>query len=241
MLPTRLDPVDAQIEDPSKKRTPWEWQPLDARTTKLLRCLEPLRDLLAAFKPLVAMGDADERKRFAKLNLVPLFTLAGAIRDLRNDLQSNADKELSAPAKAEIAAEYETFKAAVPTDAASALKLVRDKLGAHHDKGLTVQEQRTIWDSFELSDVARWAQAAAAMLAVLAKPNIYHWTRDTTYENAYGVMCNAGIEAVLEIQDGEVKGLKSIHLVRPPIEHIDTKIAELLRLVAELFKQLSVQ
>ncbi len=230
MTPIRLDPSEPQIEDPSQPLDLTHWQPQDKRTSKLTRCLEALRDVTTAFRPVADAGE-DVDKRLLKQSITPIYTLATALRDLSNELQNNCHQELNDKEKAAIAHHFTIFTKAVPTDSASPLKIARDKLSAHLDKDTLTPGYRDFWNQFDLSSVADWIIGCVRMFAIFIQPDLYHWTRNGGQAGRVTVMRFNQLELQLVVGGDEVADISELRLSRSPKEAIDRELRELVVVV----------
>ncbi len=234
MTPLFLDPCDPRIEDPSQPLDLTHWQPQDKRTNKLTRCLEALRDLTTAFRPIAENTSGDVDKRVLKQSITPLYNLATTLRDLNNEIISNCPNELMDKEKKVIAHHFKIFMEAVPTTNSSPLKTARDKIAAHLEKDKLTPEYRDYWDQFDLPVVADWIMGCIRMFTIFIQPDLYHWKRDSGQADRYTVMQFDGKQVVLEIAENKEPELISVTMTRSPKEAIDAELRTLLALVKRL-------
>lgn len=234
MQPAHPDPVTPQIEDPSLPLAPSHWQPLDRRTSKLTRCLEALRDVSTAFRALQPNSD----KRQLKLTITPIHSLAVALRDLFNELQTRDSRKLY-PDEAYTALDhhFRIFTTAVPTGDESPLTLARNKLAAHLDKATQTPEYREFWEKFDLAAVADWTMGCTRMLTMLIQLTIYRWRRAGEVSGQITVMCFDSSEVTMKLSDKEGEGgeILGMGFVRSPKEAIEAELLNLIRLVEQLY------
>jgi hypothetical protein len=186
-MPIYLDQRPPELEDPAQELAAHHWQPACTTTNKLTRCLEAIRDVATALKPLSAASQPDSDKRLVKQVIPPIYNLAIAIRDLFNYVQSNRWKGLDKKKQAKLVNRFKQFSEAVPTGS-GILKTARDKIAAHLDKDMLTTEYRRFWDSFGIADVLRWIRGCLRLLQVLLPLDLYSWTRSSGYSNVVNLM-----------------------------------------------------
>jgi hypothetical protein len=214
-MPLYLDRRDPELEDPARRLEPHHWQPACGTTSKLMRCLEAVRDAKKALEPVAAAGEPEADKRLIKPAIIPIYTMAIAVRDLFNDVQSNHWTKLRKGEKERLARRFKQFAEAVPTKEGK-LKAARDKIAAHLDKDLFSWEYRPLWESFSLSDVLGWVRGCIRMLEALLRPDVYSWTRDSGYANVINLMNVDGSEVSFMSTDGQPSALVGIKLSTSP-------------------------
>ena len=232
MIPIRLDPSVPRLEDPSQQLELTHWQPQDMRTSKLTRCLESLRDLTVAFRPVAEVEPGiNVDKRLLKQSITPLYNLATGLRDLFNELQSNCHQELKEEEKEAVAYHFEVFSQTVPTDKTSPLKIARDKIAVHLDKDTQTPGYREFWDKFDLPTMADWVIGCIRMFTIFLQPDLYHWKRDGNQLGRDTVMRFDGREITIGIVEDQPREILGIKVTRSPKEAIERELRELVGLV----------
>src|SRR5687768_1007100 len=89
-LPIYLDDREPSIDDPSEPHQQTAWYGSNRAAQKLLRCVEPLRDVQRMLQAINTAADPINDRRGAKLLVTPLHSLAIGVRDLFNELEGNA-------------------------------------------------------------------------------------------------------------------------------------------------------
>lgn len=214
-MPVYLDQRGSELEDPARDLEPHHWQPACGTTSKLMRCLEAVRDAKKALEPVANSAEPEGDKRLIKPAIIPVYNLAVAVRDLFNDVQSNHRTKLSKGEKEELAKRFKQFGGAVPTKDGK-LKAARDKIAAHLDNDLFSCDYRPLWESFSLVDVLGWGWGCMRMLEALLRPDVYSWTRDSGYSNVVNLMSVDGSEVSLLMKDGEPSELVGVQFSTSP-------------------------
>jgi len=214
-LPVYLDTREPVLEDPSQQPAEHEWQPACEVTRRLVRCLEAIRNTSTGLVPITSQPRPDVNKRLLLTVINPIYTLATAVRDLFNYVQSQCWKDLDRTTQQKLAKRFQQFSAAVPTKSGR-LKTARDKLAAHLDKDSSVAEYRQFWDSFGLADVVGWIKGCLRMLRQLVPPDLYSWTRPSGYSNVVNLMNVDGREVSLMLKGDQVEALVGFRFTVSP-------------------------
>jgi hypothetical protein len=218
-VPVYIDPSDPEIDDPAAARAGHRWHPADPLTNKLIRCVEALRDISTALAPLESIENAEAERRFYKQAVVPIYSLATAIRDVVNDMRSNKWSRLSGKSQKEVTKQFRLFEKRVPTSS-GALRTARDKIAAHIDKNLYTWERRPIWEAFDLRAVVGWANACVEMLVPLLAPDVFSWSRDSAYPGGTSLMNVDGSEITLADVAPYGECIVSLTLTKSPKEGV---------------------
>jgi hypothetical protein len=239
-MPVYLDQREPELEDPSEKLDDHHWQPASNITTKLTRCLEAIRDVSTGVAPLSDSAHPEKEKRTIKNVITPIYSLATAIRDLFNDLQSNCFTKLDPKHQRYLTRAFRNFGQNVPTNKGN-LKTARDKIAAHLDKDSWTTDYRQFWDSFSIEDVFAWIRGCIKMLDVLLEPDVYSWTRNSGYSNVYILMNVDGREcSFLLDDDGNAKSFCGFQFVKSPKWGIAREARELWDNCADLCRRLGI-
>ena len=238
-VPVYLDDRMPEIEDPSRDLASHEWQPACDITSKLTRCLEAVRDVATAVSPLVAAAHPVAEKRLLKQTITPVYSLAVAIRDLFNDVQSNHWTRIPVKVQRALRLAFERFGKAVPTTKGT-LKTARDKLAAHLDKDTHTSNYRQFWNSFGTADVMGWIRGCVAMLRWLLAPDVYSWTRCSGYSNVDTIMNVDCREVSLLIMDGKPHSIVGMKFSASPKYGIERELAGLSDTCSGLCQRLGI-
>jgi hypothetical protein len=174
---------------------------------------------------LASAADPAADKRAAKQLIVPVFSLAVGLRDLFNDLQSNAWGQLPRDEQQELVRQFHLFGERVPTTTGS-LKTARDKIGAHLDKDVFAQGPRQVWEQFDLRDLLGWIYGCVEMLRPLLEADVYAWTRDSGRPQVVSLMTVDGTEVDLLLEDGEPTMIVGVTLTDSPRRGIFREVCE---------------
>lgn len=171
-----LDQGKPEIDDQAEPYAAHRWEPGDPLTDKLVRCLEALRDVRTNLRTLASPSVPTSDKRSIKQIIVPVYTLAMALRDLYNDVQSNAWSLLTVEEQRALAEGFREFRQRVPTDKGSPLYEARNTIGAHLDR--KAHARRQVWDSLDLRAVLGWIRFCLRILEPLLAADVYTWKRN---------------------------------------------------------------
>lgn len=238
-MPIYLDERPPEISDPSVDSAEHHWIPACKATDNLVRCLEATRDVAAAISPITASADPDKEKRLLKQLVTPIFSLAMALRDLYNYVESNSWTRIERKEQRRIKAAFVSFTRAVPTGK-GVLKTARDKIGAHLDKDLSTTEYKQLWDSFGIEEVMSWIRGCVKLMVALLGPDIYSWTRSSGYSNVVTLMNVDGSEVSLLMKDGRPDCIVGVRLSRSPKYGVDREVYDLHSACSAICKRLGI-
>jgi hypothetical protein len=214
-LPICLDNRRPQIEDLSEALADHHWQPACLTTSKLVKCVESLRNVSQTLIPIIAASPPEPKKRLILPMVVPISNLATGLRDLFNDVQAVCWEELTKREQRQIADAFKTFHDAVPTNT-GLLKLIRDKIGAHVDAGLFATDLRDVWDQMTLADCLAWIRACAKFFWLMLAPDLYSWTRQSTDADTLYLMNVDSWEVGIHMEDNEPESIIRVNIARSP-------------------------
>jgi hypothetical protein len=238
-MPFYVDERSPELEDPSRASADHLWQPACGTTSRLVRCLEAIRDISTAVAPLSALPHPDADKRLVKQVIIPVYNLALGIRDLFNSVQSTRWTKLDKQKQTKLVRRFRQFGEAVPTKT-GALKTARDKIAAHLDKDTPTWQYRQFWDSFGLADVLGWIRGCMRMLSILIPPDIYSWTRPSGFTNVVNLMNVDGTEVSLLMKEEEPDALVGLWFVISPKAGIVREARELASACCALEQRLGI-
>jgi hypothetical protein len=224
-FPIYLDDREPEIDDPAEPDAGHRWLAANPTTSKLARCLEAFRDLKPGLRALASVADPAADKRAAKQLVVPVYNLAVGLRDLFNDVQSNAWSTLSNEEKKALTGQFRLFGEKVPTDA-GLLKMVRDKIGAHLDRDAFWRGAHEVWGQFDLRDVLEWIYHCVETFRPLLVPDVYAWSRDSGDAHVVSHMRFDGWEVRLLLEGEEPAMIVGLRRTRSPREGIARDVRE---------------
>jgi hypothetical protein len=173
-----LDQGEPEIDDPAEQPAANRWGAGDSITAKLVRSLEALRDLKTSLRALASPDVALSDKRALKQIITPVYNFAMSLRDLFNDINSNALSRLTLEEQRQLVEQFDEFGQHVPTIFGSPLKEARDKITAHLDKKASASELRNLWDGFDIAAILGWIRHCLRMLGPLLAADVYTWRRN---------------------------------------------------------------
>jgi hypothetical protein len=88
-IPVYIDDREPEIDDPLSSSESHYWYPANSISIKLMACLEAMRDIHKFLEMLSRDNNATD-KRIHKLLTTPVFSLAGGVEKLFNDIEGNA-------------------------------------------------------------------------------------------------------------------------------------------------------
>jgi hypothetical protein len=236
-IPVRLERRPPHIDDPSRTPVDHHWKPLDITTTKLVRCLEALRDISTRLESVFGTIPPEPEKRQTKTLIEPIYSLAFALRKLYNDVLGVCWEELTDSQQRRISDEYRTFTGAVPLDDNSVLKTVRDKITAHLD----MVDHRPIWELFTFKDTIGWAVDCLKFFWVMLAPDIYSWTRFSSNPTELHVMNVDAREAIIKMNGNEADCITDFWTSPSPKHDVSEQVQKLFTLCYRTDLKLGLQ
>lgn len=227
-IPLFVDMAEPEIHDPAKQQVSMAWRGSNNISFKLLCCIEAIRDLTSIVENMSTLNNPLEDRRMAKHAATPLYSLAAGIRDMFNELQSNArDYSIaSSNQRKELHKRSKNFSKKVPIDRDSDLRSVRDKIGAHIDKDAVITPEH-YWCKINLIDYFKWMQFCIEEILHLLTLNIYGWTRESGHPDIWSLMSVDGTLVNFYMQDGQPEFIVNVTLVRSPKYGILSEIRRL--------------
>jgi len=227
-LPVYVDSTEPEIQDPAEQRSPSAWAGSNAISFKLLRCMEAIRDLTRMLRTMATLQDPLSERRGVKILATPLYSLASGVRDVFHELEGNAKAyaRLLPSQHKELRERARRFTREVPLHKTSALRAVRDKIGAHIDRDAVLSPDK-YWGRVDLPAYLRWVRACSEETMYLLNLDIYAWTRESGHPDVSSLMTVDGTVVDLYIQDGKPVSPLSITLARSPKYGIANEIGTL--------------
>lgn len=240
-MPIFLDQFDREIADalPSEELDISAWHPSNAAAHKLWRCLECLRDLDELLEEVAHQKNATKRKRRLKIAITPLHSLATAIDDLLNDIQSNKEtfKLLKADEHEQVIAIKQQFGTMLPHDHKAPLSMIRNKLSSHIDKGLRLSAAQELGSLIVPSEFGRWLHICLHLILDLTKLDIYWWSCKSLSDEYIRFMSNEPFIVTLRVEGEKLVELAALHIAkRSPRNDIPEVVDRLITHSVWMFK-----
>lgn len=241
-MPIFLDQFDREIADaiPDGEEVIAAWYPSNAAAHKLWRCLECLRDLDELLKDAPHLKNATKRKRRLKIAITPLHSLATALDDLLNDIQSNRETSKlldTAQQYEQVVAIKEQFGMMLPHDHKAPLSLVRNKLSSHIDKGLQPSGAQELGNLISPSEFGRWLHICLHLILDLSKLDIYWWSCKPPSNEYIRLMTNEPFIVTIRVDGGSLAELAALHIAkRSPKNDIPEVVGRLITQSSWMFK-----
>jgi len=229
-IPIYIDQNDPEIDDPANQMRESNWYPANTITSKLMTCVEAIRDIQRLLEILAEQNDPYSDKRIVKLLATPVYNLACGIRDIFNDVEGNfkAYGQVSNKQQAQIKKRFNQFIKNVPLQE-GALRTVRDKISSHIDRNVFVGDSREIWGLVDLESLLEWMRACIDALMPLLELDIYAWTRDSGHPDICRLMSVDGVQVDLNLEEKVIIG---VSITPSPKFYVSKKIQELATLYA---------
>jgi hypothetical protein len=180
-----------------------EYHPGNNAALKLCTCAEAAKDISEVLESAWAcVEDADKFRRRIKALFTPLHSLAERTVDLMNEIQSNPGTTGAGAAMAE---RRSTFVAEVPFGRSGKLGRLRNKISAHHEKGMSPGEMRTLFGEAEATEIGEWIHSTLSMLLDLIKLPVYSWSVNSTQDGViHHMFCEPLIASISVAADGHI-------------------------------------
>jgi len=216
-IPLYIDEREPEIDDPALLSSNKTWKGTNEISFKLLRCLETLRDISRNMEVLALINEPSSDKRLVKQLSSPLYTLATCVKDMFNELESNAKNyvEIDSLQHKEIISKKKQFIVDVPMDSKSALRIVRDKIDSHIDK-VAVIKPEDYWVNVDLSPFLKWMGICLEQFNYLLSLDVYAWTRDSGRPDVWSLMNVDGKLVHWYMQDGKPTSIIGVTFVKSP-------------------------
>jgi hypothetical protein len=194
------------------------WSGANKISLKLLRCLEPLRDLMAQMELVALLPIRGRDKRVTKLLATPLHTLSAQTLSLLNTLKDDRTlrPRLNAAARTEVAAWLARLKeGGLELDGDSGLTTFRNKMGAHVDE-VAVTHPAELWKKVDLVAYLSWAEQLIIALAHATALDAYAWIQLDTSPDIWVLMSVDGTAVHLHVENGEATAIVAVTSVQSP-------------------------
>ena len=195
--------------DPSDMR----WTGANPATMRLLRCLEPVRDLKGLIELLVILPGGCN-KRVVKSLSVPLHTLAERTQSWFNamSLRGSDCRLESKPERQQI---REKLKRLLDSGMLKELTPIRDKIGAHIDEEAVVYPDK-YWTKVDLATFLEWVQLLMMVLGETLNLDIYGWNKLGGPDHIWELMTVDGTLVELLMENGQPTMILSVTFVESP-------------------------
>lgn len=225
-IPIYVDDVDPVIDDPSQPSRQEFWFPANSASIKLVACLECLRDIRPFLEMMTTSVSHESDKRIAKLMVPSLYSLNLGVRDLLNELQSNAKSysQLTADDHRQINERKALFEPNAQIAKGQPLRIVRDTIGAHMDHRIFSLPLRKSWELVELDQHLGLVAFAITELQFLLTLNAYAWTRDSGHPDILRLMMFDGVQGDVNLKEVVIV---NVAFVRSPKYYIAGVLDEL--------------
>jgi hypothetical protein len=193
--------VIRKIADVAKEYDPHAWQPANTPAKKLFRCIESLRDLDSLLLDAGRAKSKDKVRRKLKILHTPLHSLVEAARDLANDLENNPETVRMLPENArQIIPKIRSQLIHISTiETGGALSTIRDKISAHVDKELTLEQMHHLLDHAQPSQVGLWVHTCISVLSDFIKLPVYFWACHPNGNGSVRIMFKEPFVVTLEL------------------------------------------
>lgn len=230
---------EPKINDPALVQDSTVWRGANEISFKLLRCLEAIRDLSNSMDTLSRLNDLNTNKRLVKQLASPLYVLASGIRDMFNELESNAKSYtvIASPQHKEIiSSRKKQFTVDVPIDNRSDLRVVRDKLDSHIDKDAVMKPQ-DFWLKVDLCSFLKWIGACLEQILYLLSLDVYGWTRESGHPDVWSLMSVDGTVVDFYMQNDKPVNIKTVTLVKSPKHGVVSEIKAFIALYNQVARK----
>jgi hypothetical protein len=183
---------------------------------RLLRCLEPIRDVAKQLH-LISLLPANSRdKRIAKLLATPLYTVAEMTLSWLNTLstEGSLNPRPNRQHRKDVRKLLELLKKS-GIETSGDLAVVRHKIGAHVDKDAVTNPEK-YWGKVDLSTFLDWTDLLTLVLAHTLVFDIFAWTKLDTPEYVWGLMSVDGTLVSLFLENGSPTMIIAVSLVESP-------------------------
>jgi len=193
-----------------------DWYPSNSVTLKLWHCLEALRDIDLVLEAASHQKIASKRKRKLKMLSIHLFSFAGALSQLCNQIVGDKSIHggLAPKTTIEVAEIKKEFLGLVPIDWKGDLTQIRNKLGAHIDSKLWPWQAHVLLQRSILSNFGRWLHICIHVLLDLIKLDIYSWSCNDASANVVRLMTCEPFLVTLQVADGKPNSIIAVHIAQ---------------------------
>ncbi|MCI0540752.1 MAG: hypothetical protein L0Z50_36600 [Verrucomicrobiales bacterium] len=232
--PIYRDPIDRKLPDPvASNKT--DWHPATPATRKLWRCFEAMQKLCFLLK---GMGTNEEEatvRRFLVQFAVPLYDFFGCVRDLGATIEGDVQTRdrLNDSEQLYVKDLRKRYREAV-LDQITALKAVRDKLGAHTDQDIWPAEAVRLVEGLDIHMTGAYLHAGLLALDKLARLDCFAWSSDGYREGEFRLMTCEPF--VLSLRDDKME-MVGFEMTESPRRHIFEKIADAVELSTWMFAE----
>ncbi len=211
-----------KIADVAKEYDPHAWQPANTPAKKLFRCIESLRDLDFLLLDAGRAKSKDKLRRKLKILHTPLHSLVEGARDLANDLENNPESVRMLPENArQIIPKIRSQLIHISTiEKGGTLSTIRDKISAHVDKELTLEQMHFLLDHAKPPQVGLWLHTCISVLSDFIKLPVYFWACHPNGNESVRIMFKEPFVVTLELDsECNVTRLLDIHMMPAPPRH----------------------
>ena len=208
-----------KIADAAKEYDPHAWQPANTPAKKLFRCIECLRDLESLLLDAGRAKSKDKLRRKLKILHTPLHSLVEAARDLANDLENNPETVGMLPENArQLIPKIRSQLVQISTiEKGGALSTIRDKISAHIDKDLTLEQMHHLLNHAKPAQVGLWVHTCISVLSDFIKLPVYFWSCHPNGNGCVRIMFREPFVVTLELDsDDNATRLIDVHMIPSP-------------------------
>jgi hypothetical protein len=231
-IPIYIDDREPEINDPLDSPKSTYWYPANTISIKLMPCVESIRDIHKLLETINKDNNYAD-KRLHKLLATPVFSLARGVESLFNEIEGNAKDygQISTEQQKQIKKRFVQFSKEVPLQKDDALRIIRDKLGAHVDKDVFVGDTRKIWELVEIGSLLKWIRVSLDALLPILEFDIFAWTRESGDPKIFRLMSIDGRQVDVNLDEKMIIGFS---IVRSPKYYASNLIQKVAKLYAEI-------
>jgi len=231
-IPIHIDDREPEIDDPLESPKSTYWFPANTISIKLMPCVESIRDIGKLLET-INKDNGYSDKRLHKLLASPVYSLARGVESLFNEIEGNAKNygQISTKQQKEIKKRFVQFSKDVPLQKDDALRIIRDRLGAHVDKEVFMGDSRKIWELVEIDSLLEWIRTTLDALHEILEYDIFAWTRESGDPKVFRLMSIDGMQVDSNLEDKEIVGFS---LARSPKYYVSNLIQKVSKHYAEI-------
>ena len=237
-IPLYIDGSEPKINDPAMPPSNIAWRGSNEISFKLLLCIEAIRDISPSLESLAKLDNPNFNKRLVKHVASPLCILASKVRDMFNELESNARSYtlIASPQHKEIISRKNKFTAEVPLDNNSDLRIVRDKIDSHIDK-IAVITPELYWNKVDLLSFLNLIRGCLEQVLYFLSLDVYGWTRNSGHPDVWSLMNVDGTVVDFYMQDGKPVAIIKVTSVKSPKYGLLTEIKNFVAVYNEVARK----
>jgi hypothetical protein len=196
--------------------SPGQWTGANEPASRLMRCVESIRDLAAQFGLLAEMPAAARTKRQIKIVVVPPHSLADQTVKLLNTILH--DRSINPrPTPDQRRWLQQCLKLIDDSGLAKngELTTIRDKIAAHVDEE-AIQNPDKFWSKIDLMKFVDWTKELIQIIETITKFEIFAWSQLDPDQQVWKLMSVDGWVVTLAMTDGEPKEITAVTLAESP-------------------------